>query len=141
MARLTKWFTGLSITQRILAGVVVLAVVIFGILFAVARSNPEGAVASALGHVPLVGRLTGQPAAICPLTGEKPAKTSYLNRPAVGLKIENLPLAYPDSGLNKADIIFEEPVEGGLTRFLAVFHCGDAAKAGPVRSARPIDPI
>jgi hypothetical protein len=38
-------------------------------------------------------------------------------------------------------MVFEEPVEGGLTRFVAVYQCGDATKAGPVRSACPIDPV
>jgi hypothetical protein len=61
-------------------------------------------------------------------------------RPAVGLKIENSPAARPQAGLDKADVVFEERVEGGITRFLAIYHCGDAAKAGPVRSGRFDDP-
>ena len=47
--------------------------------------------------------------------------------------------ARPQSGLNDADIIFEEPVEGGITRFVAVFQCQEAPLVGPVRSARNID--
>ena len=61
-------------------------------------------------------------------------------RPAVGLKIENSPAARPQSGLENAEVVFEERVEGGITRFLAIFHCRDAAKAGPVRSGRFDDP-
>ncbi len=76
----------------------------------------------------------------CPLTGLRPSRPGNLHRPAVALKIENYPGAYPDSGLGRADLVFEEPVEGGLTRFVAIYGCSDAAKAGPVRSARPIDP-
>lgn len=72
----------------------------------------------------------------CPLTGLPPANVAYLERPAVGLKIENSPQARPQAGLESADIVFEEIVEGGITRFLAIYHCGSATKAGPVRSAR-----
>jgi hypothetical protein len=41
--------------------------------------------------------------------------------------------------LNKADIVFEEPVEGGITRYVAVFQCQEAGLVGPIRSARNID--
>ena len=57
----------------------------------------------------------------------------------MAVKIDNYPAGRPQSGLDKADIIFEEPVEGGITRFAAVFQCQDAALIGPVRSARNID--
>ena len=76
----------------------------------------------------------------CPLTGEEPASPALLERPAVAVKIENNSAAYPLSGLADAEIVYEELVEGGITRFLALFHCTDAAKAGPVRSSREIDP-
>ena len=57
----------------------------------------------------------------------------------MAVKIDNYPAGRPQSGLDKADIIFEEPVEGGITRFAAVFQCQNAALIGPVRSARNID--
>jgi hypothetical protein len=60
-------------------------------------------------------------------------------RPALAVKVDNYPHARPQSGLDKADVIFEEPVEGGITRYAAVFQCQDAALVGPVRSARNID--
>lgn len=72
----------------------------------------------------------------CPLTGLPPSNPASLERPAVGLKIENSPQARPQAGLENADVVFEEIVEGGITRFLAIYHCGSATKAGPVRSAR-----
>ena len=55
------------------------------------------------------------------------------------MKIDNYVAARPQSGLDKADIVFEEPVEGGITRYAAVFQCQNAALVGPVRSARNID--
>jgi hypothetical protein len=76
----------------------------------------------------------------CPLTGLEPQDESLLQRPAVGVKVENHPVAYPLSGLERAEVVYEEPVEGGLTRFLALYHCNDSGKVGPVRSSRTIDP-
>ncbi|CAN5554430.1 DUF3048 domain-containing protein [soil metagenome] len=78
--------------------------------------------------------------ATCPLTGEEPKSEDALDRAAVAVKVENASVAYPLSGLEKADVVYEEAVEGGITRFLAIYHCTDATKAGPVRSARLVDP-
>ena len=78
--------------------------------------------------------------AVCPLTGEKIPKGIQVGRPAVAIKVENSPEARPQSGLEKADLVYEELVEGGITRFMAIFHCGESSKVGPVRSARFDDP-
>ena len=58
----------------------------------------------------------------------------------MAVKIDNHPASRPQTGMETADIVYEELVEGGLTRFLAVYHCGDAADLGPTRSARAVDP-
>ena len=76
---------------------------------------------------------------VCPLSGVR-AAAADLERPAVAVKIENSPAAYPLSGLGDAEVVYEELVEGGLTRFMAIYHCTDTKKAGPVRSARIVDP-
>lgn len=76
---------------------------------------------------------------ICPLTGVEAPGGRIPQRPALAIKVENAPEARPQTGLNKADVVFEEPVEGGLTRFIAVYQCGDANGVGPVRSARMED--
>ena len=60
-------------------------------------------------------------------------------RPALGVKIGNYPGDRPSAGLNQADIVFEEPVEGAITRLLAVFQCQGAALVGDLRSAREPD--
>lgn len=62
-------------------------------------------------------------------------------KPAVAVKIENDPAARPQSGLEDADVVFEEVVEGGITRFMAIYHCSDGKRVGPVRSARYDDPM
>lgn len=75
-----------------------------------------------------------------PLTGLPATDTAKLGRPALVIKVENAPEARPQSGLDVADVVYEEIVEGGITRFLAVFHSTDADLVGPVRSVRPSDP-
>jgi hypothetical protein len=75
-----------------------------------------------------------------PLTGtplEDPAEIP--NRPALAVKIDNHPRARPQAGFNDADIVFEEVVEGDLTRFAVVFHSGDSDPVGPIRSGRSQD--
>ena len=88
--------------------------------------------------IPLIGEAL-EPAT-CPLTGKEPRNEARLDRPAVAVKVENAPIAYPLSGLEDADVVYEELVEGGVTRFMAIYHCGDTQKAGPIRSARIVDP-
>jgi hypothetical protein len=61
------------------------------------------------------------------------------NRPALAVKIDNVPAARPQAGINQADIVFVEEVEGGLTRLAAVFHSQGADVVGPVRSMRTGD--
>lgn len=90
--------------------------------------------------IPLVGDVLEPEPAVCPLSGLEPAREALLERPAVAVKIENAAVAYPLSGLEDAEVVFEELVEGGVTRFMAVYHCTDSDKAGPVRSARTVDP-
>ena len=76
----------------------------------------------------------------CPYTGRKRPPGIDLLRPAIAVKIENSPQARPQRGLDHADVVFEEPVEGGITRFAAIFHCDSSKRVGPVRSARADDP-
>jgi hypothetical protein len=79
------------------------------------------------------------PMPTCPLSGEE-ARGGVPSRPALAVKVENLPDARPQAGLQSADIVYEEPVEGGITRFIVVFQCRDVDRVGPVRSARTADP-
>jgi Protein of unknown function (DUF3048) N-terminal domain/Protein of unknown function (DUF3048) C-terminal domain len=70
-----------------------------------------------------------------PFTGE-PVKSPG---PVLAVKIDNIVYARPQTGLTKADIIYVLPVEGGLTRFLAIFSSHFPPVIGPVRSARQDD--
>jgi hypothetical protein len=76
----------------------------------------------------------------CPLTGQPAPHGAIPSRPALAVKVENAPEARPQTGLDDADVVFEEPVEGGYTRFIAVFQCTEAPLVGPVRSGRMTDP-
>ena len=79
--------------------------------------------------------VSGSPApALNPLTGE--AKS---DNPVVAVKIEDTALGRPQSGVDKADIVYVEQVEGGLTRLLAIFNT-HLPSVEPVRSVRPSDP-
>ena len=55
------------------------------------------------------------------------------------VKIDNVDAARPQTGLNQADVVYEEEVEGGLTRLAAVFQSQYPAVVGPVRSGRLTD--
>lgn len=50
--------------------------------------------------------------------------------------IDNHPNARPQSGLDKADLVYEIDCEAGITRFMAIFYSQAAPKVGPIRSAR-----
>ncbi len=70
-----------------------------------------------------------------PLTG---LPGTVPDRPAAVVKIDNSPKARPQVGLEQADIVVEEEVEGGVTRLAAVFH-SQGGVVGPVRSGRTTD--
>jgi hypothetical protein len=87
-----------------------------------------------------------------PLTGVKfeqgTPEANGLTGPSVACKVDNSEAARPQQNLNKTDMVFDEMVEGGLTRFVAVFHSQllntdvdpKAVGVAPVRSIRPMDP-
>ncbi|MBT8240296.1 MAG: DUF4214 domain-containing protein, partial [Acidimicrobiia bacterium] len=72
-----------------------------------------------------------------PLTGER-SETTNPNR-ALVVKVDNNQGAVPQRALHYADIVFEEEVEYGISRFIAVYHSEFPATIGPVRSARTTD--
>ncbi len=80
---------------------------------------------------------------VAPLTGAAlpVAEAEELSqRPAVAVKVPNDPSARPQSGLEQADVVFEQETEAGVTRFVAVFHSAIPDVVGNVRSARLVDP-
>lgn len=126
--------------QRIAAGVVAGALVLAGVVVAfVAQDDPE-ATPPTTTTVATTTVPTTLPQPVAALTGLAGDYGDRLSRPALVVKIDNgEPKARPQSGINEADVVYEERVEGSVTRLLAVFHSTDAAPVGPVRSARTSD--
>jgi len=75
-----------------------------------------------------------------PLTGAPLTSSDEIpNRPALAVKMPNNPQALPQTGINEADIVFEEIINDGITRFAAVFHSQGSDPVGPIRSGRAQD--
>lgn len=72
-----------------------------------------------------------------PLTGV--ATRAAADRPALAVKIDNVDRARPQGAIDRADLVYEEKVEGSLTRLIAVFHSDVPGAVGPVRSVRTTD--
>jgi hypothetical protein len=76
---------------------------------------------------------------VAALTGVE-IEPGSLAKPAFSAKIDNAPMARPQVGLDAADIVFEELVEYGVTRYIGVWHSNVPSEIGPIRSVRPMDP-
>ncbi|MEX2256710.1 MAG: DUF3048 domain-containing protein [Acidimicrobiia bacterium] len=75
-----------------------------------------------------------------PLTGLPDPDGVAQSHQSLGVKIENTPEARPQTGLDVADVVYEEVVEGGITRFWAFFNSAAPETVGPIRSVRSMDP-
>ena len=75
------------------------------------------------------------PPILYPLTGL--ASEKVINTRPIMVMVENTPQARPQSGLHRADLVYEILAEGGITRFVAVYQSQIATMIGPVRSIRP----
>lgn len=82
---------------------------------------------------------------VFPLTGLPDPDGAGNSRPVISVKIPNNNVepnlrTGAQQGLDQADVVFEEVVDGEITRFLAMFHTNTPERVGPVRSVRPVDP-
>ena len=122
----------------------------------VATTSSEAAAATSTSSVSststsVASTTTGGTAAGTSTTATVPAAPTYAltgmpiddparaNRPALVIKVNNVASARPQSGINQADVVYEEVVEGGITRLAAVFNSHDPDRVGPVRSVRKTD--
>lgn len=71
-----------------------------------------------------------------PFTGIKTNENPQDKTPYI-VVVENSKASRPQSGLSFADIVYETSAEGGIPRFIAIYHSNTASKIGPVRSIRP----
>ncbi|HSK59546.1 MAG TPA: DUF3048 domain-containing protein [Actinomycetospora sp.] len=88
-----------------------------------------------LAAVGLATGCTGAGSRTSPLTG----LSASAGAPVLAVKVDNSPAGRPWTGVEDADVVYVEPVEGGTTRLLAVFSSRLPASVGPVRSARESD--
>ena len=123
-----KMTIGVGVAASILAGVGVLAL----------TGNTPAVIRNVIDSI--TGDSSPEPPPPCPLTGHQAPGGAVPGRPVLAVKVENAPEARPQAGLDGADVVYEEPVEGGLTRFIVLFQCDDVDRVGPVRSVRTTDP-
>jgi hypothetical protein len=76
---------------------------------------------------------------VAALTGLPDPTAVTKRRSALTIKIDNTPQAHPQYGINHADVVYEEIVEGGITRLAAIFNSYLPTEVGPVRSVRRTD--
>lgn len=119
--------------RRALLGLIVLALVAVGLLYYRDHHHSTG------GSTTTTATSTKGPPPVAPLTGLPDPAGQALTRPALTVKVENTPDALPQWGIDRADVVYEEIVNGGITRLAAIFNTQAPAKVGPVRSIRPTD--
>ena len=72
-----------------------------------------------------------------PFTGEQKTSSFKDGQRAIAVMVNNISACRPQSGLSQASILFETKVEGGITRFMAIFEDYTTLDdVGPVRSGR-----
>src|SRR5690606_15970746 len=129
--------------NQLIAGAVALLLIVAGVVVATSGGDdaPEATTTTTEATTTTTeATTTTAPAPTAPLTGLPGLFEGRTERPALAVKIDNVePRSRPQAGINQADVVFEERVEGSVTRLLAVFHSTDAAPIGPVRSARTSD--
>jgi hypothetical protein len=76
---------------------------------------------------------------VAALTGLPDPTAVTKRRSALTIKMDNTPEAHPQIGVNEADVVYEEIVEGGITRLAAIFNSNLPTVVGPVRSVRRTD--
>lgn len=116
------------------------AVAVTGLALGLVACSSPGASSSGSSSPKYVSTYeTPAPTKIAPLTGIVVAADAATG-PAVSVKICNVENCEPQLGLNQADVVFEELVEGGITRYVGIWQSNVPDVVGPVRSVRPMDP-
>lgn len=111
----------------------VTGVLVAGLTLTACGGHPKPAASRTPTPTPVVTTPAPPPPPPSPLTGLPPAGATV-----VAVKVDNVSTG-AQAGLNDADVVYCELVEGGLTRLLAVFGTHQPTSVGPVRSARFTD--
>ena len=120
---LSKYHLGLII--------VLLAGIATGVLIYIIQSNQPKIDEYQTGQIP-----KPKPIYYSKLSEQKVEDQALVTAPVTAIMIENSPEARPQSGLAKAEIVFEAVAEGGITRFLTLWQINKSDIIGPVRSLR-----
>ena len=128
---------GLSRTQKVVIAAAVVVVVALVAALAVTSGGEDAATTTTTTTTEATTTTTVPP--VAPLTGEPESDDARRERPALIVKVDNVPQAFPlQEGIENADIVYVEEVENGATRLAVVFQSKDDT-VGPVRSARTSD--
>jgi hypothetical protein len=117
--------------------IAIVVVTVLALVVAACSSGDDDSDANGSGKSPTT--TLGTPP-VAPLTGLPDPTGVAQTRPVLSVKIENTPQVRPQAGIEAADIVWNEVVEGGITRFLAMYQSGSADVVGPIRSVRLTDP-
>ena len=153
MQTLRENFAAMTSRQRWwLAGGAALVLLLFAVVIIVAGSSddpaPTTTTAAATSRPPASTAATTSTTTTTttlaatetwPLTG-LPVEEGSAHAPVLAVKIDNSASARPQEGLELADLVFDVPVEGGISRLLALYQSRRPVEIGPVRSVREIDP-
>ncbi len=124
-----------SITLTAAGAAAAVALAVAGIIIAT-RGDTAGHLASAPKPPPSPSPSPSHQGPLrSPFTGER----VHRHKPVLAVKIGNTFPERPATGLARADIVYLIPVEGGLSRIMAVFSSHYPRVIGPVRSARQDD--
>lgn len=123
--------------RALIAGGVIVSLLVGGTAFALTQGAREDATSSTTSSTSSSTAAPKGPTA--PLTGLPQSDESLRTRPVLTVKVDNSPKARPQFGIDRADAIVEEKVEGGISRFMALFQSQDSDRVGPVRSLRSTD--
>lgn len=103
---------------------------------AISTIPPTVAPPTTVAPTTILATTTTLPEVVFPLTGVPVNGSATALRPALVAKIDNAPGAIPQTGFNSADLVYEEIVNDGITRFAMVFQSMDSDPIGPCRSGR-----
>jgi len=107
---------------------------------ATAPTRAAGAAGAAASSTASSTTTTAAPAPTFPLSGMPLTDAAQGQKPALVIKIDNVDqYARPQAGINQADIVYEEKIEGPISRFAAIFQSKELDLVGPVRSGRSTD--
>lgn len=82
---------------------------------------------------------TSTPSPSPPAASLLSGRVGVTDGPVYAVKVDNTTKAHPQVGLTKADVVYVEQVEGGVTRLAAIFSSTYPKYVGPVRSGRITD--